>query len=104
MAGVRQLLDHAKGSMAGSGNDLKDKQVNAKVNYLLMKHRDGVFMPECTPKSFKMKAVRPWSSIILRFLTSFCSRRRKQHAQAEVGGVQQQAREGELLKTARRRQ
>jgi hypothetical protein len=29
---------------------------------------------------------------------------RKQQAQAEVGGVQQQAREGELLKTARRRQ
>jgi hypothetical protein len=41
--------------MAGLGHDLKDKQVNAKVDYLLMKHRDGVFMPECTKKAHKMK-------------------------------------------------
>jgi hypothetical protein len=27
----QQLLDHAKSFMAGSGNDLKDKQVNEKV-------------------------------------------------------------------------
>jgi hypothetical protein len=53
--GRRQLFDHVKSFMAGLGKDLKDKQVNEKLHYLLTKHRDGVFMPERTSKSFKMK-------------------------------------------------
>jgi hypothetical protein len=50
--GKRQLFDHVMRFMAGLGKDLKDKQVNAIVKRLLMKHRDGVIMPQCTPKSF----------------------------------------------------
>jgi hypothetical protein len=55
--GRRQLFDHVKSFMAGLGKDLKDEQVNAKLTRLLMKHRDGVIMPERTRKSFKMKTV-----------------------------------------------
>jgi hypothetical protein len=48
--------------MADLGKDLKDKQVNAKVTNLLMKHRVGVIMPERTKKGCIKKTVGAPSS------------------------------------------
>ena len=60
--GRRQLFDHVKSFMADLGKDLKDKQVNAKVTNLLMKHRVGVIMPERTKKGCIKKTVGAPSS------------------------------------------